>query len=69
MALNYKWLYLSWEECPECGNDIEVFTKSEEFDFAYDDEMVRCVDPLCGRYVDTGQIIVDGEDNAYINWD
>lgn len=63
-----KWVELWWEECPECGNNVEVLTESKQINLVYNDELARCIDTDCRKHSEGGGVYVfDG--TAYINWD
>jgi len=64
MSIERKWKLVVWDECPECGCGAEVFTDADE-NYAYDGDDARC-DGQCGN---VGSVTVDGEANAYVNWD
>ena len=36
-----EWKLIEWEECPECGCLVEVFTDADD-DEIYDGDAVRC---------------------------
>ena len=48
-GLNNKkqWKYFEFEQCPSCGNDVEVLTDTPE-GYVQDGNEVRCVDANCG---------------------
>ena len=56
-----EWKPLDWDECPECGDQIEVFTDAAE-GHACDGDAVRCC--VCHW---PGGTSVD-EDDAFISW-
>lgn len=57
-----QWRYYP-DSCNDCGNDLEVFTESEQEGFVFDEEEVRCVE--CGA---TGIFDVRDEDDVRIAW-
>ena len=42
-----EWKYFEFEQCPACGNDVEVLT-SAPVGYVQDGDAVRCVDTKCG---------------------
>ena len=57
-----SWRYYP-DACHECGDDLEVFTESEQEGFVFDNDLIRCVE--CGA---TGIIEVWDDDDAGIQW-
>lgn len=59
-----EWKYYP-DFCQDCGNDLEVYTESDEEGFVYDNDPVRCVE--CGA---TGimEIWGDDGDDVRIQW-
>jgi len=68
-----KWYEIpsDFDQCPNCGNDLEVFSDENPNDnggYYFDGDEVRCLG-RCGAklqisVVDDG----DNEDRAYVNW-
>jgi len=50
-----KWKPIYFEQCPQCGNDLEVFTDADTGE-CYDGDSVRCVE--CGFV--SGMSVEDG---------
>lgn len=42
-----QWKYFEFEQCPKCGNDVEVLTDAP-LGCVQDGDKVRCVDAECG---------------------
>lgn len=42
-----QWKYFEFEQCPWCGNDIDVLTDAP-VGYVQDGDAVRCVDANCG---------------------
>jgi hypothetical protein len=42
-----EWKYFEFEQCPSCGNDVEVLTDAPA-GYVQDGDAVRCVDANCG---------------------
>lgn len=42
-----QWKYFEFEQCPKCGNDVEVLTDAP-LGYVQDGDKVRCVDAECG---------------------
>jgi hypothetical protein len=42
-----EWRYFEFEQCPWCGNDVEVLTDAPA-GYVQDGDAVRCVDANCG---------------------
>lgn len=38
-----EWKYLDLDECPKCGNSLQVYTDGNH-GLVYDDDEVRCVE-------------------------
>lgn len=51
------------DNCNDCGDDLEVFTESEQEGFVFDGDDVRCVE--CSA---TGYMVVYDEDDVRIEW-
>lgn len=64
----FNWKEITWEQCPECGNDVEVYSSSTEPNNVYDSEIARCVDIECYHHTVLGGVSINEMDNAYINW-
>jgi len=62
--MDKKWKHISWEQCDECGDAVEVFTDSTEADLVYDGEDVRCVG--CSL---KGGTTVDEDGRAWVSWE
>ena len=58
-----KWKTITFDECPECGNNVEVLSEHPKDDWVYDGEDARCVDLKCGQ---KGVTNCDGEGGARI---
>ncbi len=42
-------IWKSWpDDCPECGNDMEIETAASEEGQCFDGDNVRCIDKECG---------------------
>jgi len=59
-----QWKYFPGQNCPKCGSDPEVLTKSKVNGYVYDEEEVRCAE--CGH---TGIISVEDSECADVIWD
>lgn len=59
-----QWKYFPGQNCPKCGGDPEVFTKSKVDGIVNDEEDVRCSD--CNN---TGIISVEDSESADVIWD
>jgi len=57
-----KWQTLDWDECPICGDSVEVKTSSGN-DNAHDGDEVRC---LACRF--PGQLSVCEGEWPYVDW-
>lgn len=51
------------DSCQDCGNDLEVFTESEEEGFVFDNDPVRCVECSATGYMD-----VRDTDDVRVEW-
>ena len=51
------------DSCDYCGNDLKVFTESDQEGFVFDGDDIRCVE--CSA---TGYIDVRDEDDGRIEW-
>ncbi len=60
-------MYISWSNCPKCGNcaglDESSFAGEYADEIVYDSQDVYCDE--CGN---TGVTVIDGEDVAYVAW-
>ena len=62
--MSKQWVPINWgDECPNCGDGVEVFTDCKYDNQAYDGDEARCVD--CGK---KGWVSAD-EDRAWVNWE
>ena len=60
-----QWKPIEWnDECPECGEDVEVLTDSYTENMAYDGDEARCTE--CHT---KGTVTCADIDEAYIIWD
>ena len=57
-----QWKPLEWDDCPTCGDGMEVLTDSVKDGSAYDGDEVRCTG--CGW---PGNVRVE-EDDSWISW-
>lgn len=56
------WKEFDNDECPECGDCLEIETRCELINIGNDGDLVRCV--TCGWI---GQLTVDEDGNSYIH--
>jgi len=59
-----KWRLWPGDNCPKCGDEVEIFTASDEDGLGYDGDTARCVE--C-KY-DKGYLSVEALDSCFINW-
>lgn len=52
------------DQCPECGEESEIYTVANDYGYGYDCDPVRC--PACGC---NGYWSGDSESDFYVNWD
>jgi ribosomal protein S27E len=57
------WKHFTNGGCPNCGNDVRVFTEAEQDGWAFEDDEVKCVE--CGE---KGSIVIVGDGEACVNW-
>jgi hypothetical protein len=53
------------EDCPKCGNPLQVFTVYREESWAGDGDVACCADPECGT---RGQIRVQCDEGEACAW-
>jgi len=58
-----RWVLVDFDECPECGDDVEILTDCEEKGFFYDGDEARC----CACHY-PAQFSCDSETPGYISW-
>lgn len=60
-----SWTGIDWiDECPVCGEEVEVYTDCKEFNTAYDGDLARCKE--CHH---KGWVSVYDDDAACIMWE
>lgn len=57
-----RWVLVTWECCPNCGDSAEVFTEGDG-STVYDSEWARCNE--CKLQ---GQVAIDEDGYVYVNW-
>ena len=62
--MNKQWKPVSFDNCPECGDEPEVLTDCPDPDYFYDGDQVRCQG--CKH---RGQFSCDSETPGYIAWE
>ncbi len=55
-----EWKEIDWNDCPECGGSIQVYTVADD-NHCYDGDTCRCMD--CGF---RSGMSVDEEGNAWV---
>lgn len=58
---NKEWKPIAWEQCENCGNDLEVLTACSIEGNVYDSDEVRCVE--CKA---TGSVSIEEDGLAWI---
>ena len=59
-----KWVSVDFDECINCGNNAQIQTDSEDPNYFFDGDSVRCVE--CNM---TGTFSCDTESEGWISWD
>lgn len=63
------WKPIPYSECPECGSELEVFSKFLDSGLVANDETVRCSNIDCKLHKKTDKTVVCDWDNVMIEWD
>lgn len=64
-----EWKTISWEECPCCGNSVQVLTDCDEPDHVCDGDPAQCCNSECDC---SGTCIVDDlaePPRGYVSWE
>lgn len=59
-----RWILVDFDSCPECGNDPEILTASDDPELFFDGDEVRC----CQQCGPIGSFSCDEDGSGYINW-